>query len=149
MQSSSNTIGVLSAIWESDKLLAIPVGGLVNRSLLRFACVTIFAALALAEDGPQKTVNGWVLDSACAFTKGLSTPISRDCALACARKGSQLVILQDDGVIYWPISDQTPAEGQNKRLLAFAGKRVIATGKLYTRGGSNALVIEKIAEAGK
>jgi hypothetical protein len=104
------------------------------------------ASLALADDPPQKTVTGWVLDSACAFTKGLTKPISRDCALACARKGSQLVILQTDGSIYWPISDETPAEGQNKRLLPFAGKRVTATGKLYTRGGSNALVIEKIAE---
>ena len=103
--------------------------------------------LSAAQPGEQKTVTGWVLDSACAFTKGLSKPISRDCALACARKGSQLVILQNDGSIYWPISDQTPAEGQNQRLLPFAGKRVTATGKVYTRGGSNALVIEKIAEA--
>jgi hypothetical protein len=111
-----------------------------------FATFALVAALIAAE-APQKTVNGWVLDSACAFTKGLSKPISRDCALACARNGSQLVILQDDGSIYWPISDKVPAEGQNKRLEPFAGKRVTATGKLYVRGGSNALVIEKIAEA--
>jgi hypothetical protein len=110
------------------------------------ALAILTASLALAGDAPQKTVTGWVLDSACAFTKGLTKPVSRDCALACARKGSQLVILQTDGSIYWPISDETPAEGQNKRLLPFAGKRVTATGKLYTRGGSNALVIEKIAE---
>ncbi len=34
---------------------------------------------------PQKsvTVEGYVLDSACAFTKGLEKPISRDCAVAC------------------------------------------------------------------
>ena len=113
--------------------------------------LTTFAALsivAFAADAPEKTVTGWVLDSACAFTKGLTKPISRDCALACARKGSQLVILQDDGSIYWPISDQVPAEGQNQRLLQFAGKRVTITGKVYTRGGSNALVMEKIADAG-
>jgi hypothetical protein len=110
------------------------------------ALALLTASLVFAEDAQEKTVTGWVLDSACAFTKGLTKPISRDCALACARKGSQLVILQNDGSIYWPISDQMPAEGQNQRLLAFAGKRVTATGKLYTRGGSNALVIEKIAE---
>jgi hypothetical protein len=101
---------------------------------------------ALAADAPEKTVTGWVLDSACAFTKGLTKPVSRDCALACARKGSQLVVLQDDGSIYWPISKQMPAEGQNERLIPFAGKRVAITGEVYTRGGSNALVIEKIAE---
>jgi hypothetical protein len=37
--------------------------------------------------------------------------------------------------------------GQNKKLLPFAGKRVTATGKLYTRGGSTAIVIEKIEAA--
>ena len=111
----------------------------------------LFAACAVLASpllfGEQKTVNGWVLDSACAFTKGLSKPISRDCALACAKNGSQLVILQDDGSIYWPISEATPAVGQNKRLLPYAGKRVTATGKLYTRGGSTAIVIEKIEAA--
>ena len=95
----------------------------------------------------QKTVTGWVIDSACAFTKGLTKPISTDCAVACAKNGSPLVILQDDGSIYWPIADKMPAEGQNKRLMPFAGKRVTATGKTYVRGGSNAIVIEKIVAA--
>src|ERR1700692_3687960 len=77
----------------------------------------------------QKTVTGWVLDSACAFTKGLKKPISVECAVSCAKNGSPLVILQDDGTIYWPIADNMPAEGQNKRLMPFAGKRVHGTGK--------------------
>ena len=96
---------------------------------------------------PQKsvTVEGYVLDSACAFTKGLEKPISRDCAVACAKEGSQLVILTKEGAIYWPIDSATPAKGQNAKLLEFAGNRVKATGKLYERGGSHALVIETIA----
>ena len=98
--------------------------------------------------GEQKTVTGWVLDSACAFTKGLSKPISRDCALACAKAGSPLVILQDDGSIYWPISEAMPAVSQNSRLRPFAGKRVTATGKVYARGGASAIVLEKLADAG-
>ncbi len=51
------------------------------------------AAIAAAAEGTQTTVNGWVLDSACTFTKGLTKPISRDCALACAKAGSPLVLL--------------------------------------------------------
>ncbi len=92
----------------------------------------------------QVSINGWVLDSACAVTKGLEKPISRDCALACAKAGSPLVILSDDGNIYWPISDKTPSSGQNARLLPFAGERVTASGKAYVRGGSHAIVLEKI-----
>jgi hypothetical protein len=103
----------------------------------------------LAAPAPQKsiTVEGYVLDSACAFTKGLDKPISRDCAVACAKEGSQLVILAKDGSIYWPIDSATPAKGQNAKLLEFAGDRVKATGKLYDRGGSHALVVETLAAA--
>lgn len=110
------------------------------------AAVLLAAGIAAR---PQKsvTVEGYVLDSACAFTKGLEKPISRDCALACAKEGSQLVILAKDGAIYWPIDSATPAKGQNPKLTEFAGNRVSATGRLYERGGSHALVIEKLAAA--
>ena len=106
------------------------------------------AALLKAADTPTVTVKGYVLDSACAFTKGLSKPISKQCAISCAKAGSQLVILTDDGTIYWPIADTTPSSGQNPKLLPFAGDRVTATGKVYERGGSKAIVIEKIEPQG-
>ncbi len=107
------------------------------------AAVLVSAGVLLAQH-KTVTVEGYVLDSACAFTKNLEKPISRDCALACAKEGSQLVILSKDGSIYWPIDSATPAKGQNARLLEFAGNRATATGKLYDRGGSHALVIESI-----
>ncbi|MBZ5728277.1 MAG: hypothetical protein LAP87_25235 [Acidobacteriia bacterium] len=97
----------------------------------RLAIVTILGIMAgTAGAAEQKTITGWLLDSACAFTKDLKKPISVDCAVSCARKGSPLVVLQDDGSIYWPIADTMPAEGQNKRLMPLAGKRVTVTGKV-------------------
>jgi hypothetical protein len=117
------------------------------------AAVVILLATGVyvsAADTPTVTVKGYVLDSACAFTKGLSKPISKQCATACANAGSMLVILADDGAIYWPIADTTPSSGQNAKLLPFAGDKVVASGKVYERGGSKALVIEKIeAQAAK
>lgn len=106
------------------------------------------AVLLSAADTPTATVKGYVLDSACAFTKGLSKPISKQCAISCAKAGSQLVILSEDGTIYWPIADTTPSSGQNPKLLPFAGDKVTATGKIYERGGSKAIVIEKIEPQG-
>jgi hypothetical protein len=97
-----------------------------------------------AADSPTVTVKGYVLDSACAFTKDLSKPISKQCAISCANAGSPLVILADDGIIYWPIAGTTPSSGQNPKLLPFAGDKVIASGKVYQRGRSKAIVIEKI-----
>ena len=110
----------------------------------------IFALLlvtvcGMAQTGGQPAnIKGYVLDSACAFTRNLKKPISPECAVSCAKAGSPLVILADNGTIYWPISDAMPAHGQNQRLMGFAGKRVIATGKVYQRAGSRAIVIATI-----
>lgn len=104
----------------------------------------LVATVCSAGDAPTVTVKGYVLDSACAFTKGLSKPISKQCAVSCANAGSPLVILADDGTIYWPIADTTPSSGQNAKLLPYAGDKVTATGRVYQRGGSKAIVIEKI-----
>jgi hypothetical protein len=90
------------------------------------------------------TVKGYVLDSACAFIKNLEKPISSDCAVACAKAGSPLVILAEDGRIYLPIAKEMPAKGQNGLLLKWAGQKVMVTGSVYQRGGSHAIVIEKI-----
>ena len=109
------------------------------------AVALVAGVLACSNDiGKSTTVKGYVLDSACAFTKGLKKPISAECATACAKAGSPLVILTDSGTIYWPIADTTPSSGQNDRLLPFAGQKVTASGKVFERGGSTAIVIEKI-----
>ncbi len=116
---------------------------------LAMRAVMVLPILALAmfvlADTASVTIKGYVLDSACAFTKGLEKPISKECAVSCAKAGSQLVILAEDGRIYWPIANTMPATGQNEKLLPFAGDKVVVSGKVYDRGGSKAIVIEKIA----
>ncbi len=117
-----------------------------SKMIVKSALLLLLAAAVLGSGGKSEkvTVKGYVLDSACAFTKGLDKPISRECALLCAKNGSPLVILADDGIVYLPISDTTPALGQNDKLLPFAGEKVTVTGKTYDRRGSRAIVIEKI-----
>jgi len=118
-------------------------------SFVVFAVILALCFLALAETGQPQQVTGFVIDSACAFTKGLDKPISRDCAIKCAKAGSPLIILSDDRTVYWPISDAEPAVGQNARLLPFAGQHVKVDGRVYDRGGSKAIVIQKIHEVAK
>jgi hypothetical protein len=110
-----------------------------------------FLTFAFGDEATKKpaaekavTVKGYVLDSACAFTKGLKKPISADCATACAKGGSPLVILTPAGEIYWPISGDTPSTEQNSKLLPFAGQKVTASGKVFKRGGSEAMVIDHV-----
>jgi hypothetical protein len=117
---------------------------LLVRRLL--AVVTIFVCYSAlgADAGSKVTVSGWVIDSACAYTKGLDKPIGVACAKACAKNGSPLVILRDDGTVFLPIDSKTPSSSQNSRLMPFAGERVTVTGTDYVRNGSHGLVIEQI-----
>lgn len=122
-------------------------GAMTSKSGIRFSVLILLLATIVfaADDKPAEiTLHGYVLDSACAFTKDLHKPISEKCARDCAKAGSPLVVLTDAGEIYWPISEKTPAEGQNARLLPFAGRKVTVTGRIYARGGSKAIAIEKI-----
>jgi hypothetical protein len=106
--------------------------------------VLVLVVFAAEQTAKTTTVKGYVLDSACAFTKGLKKPISSECAIACAKAGSPLVILAPSGTIYWPIADSTPSSGQNDKLLPYAGKQVTVSGKVFQRGGSTAIVISKV-----
>ena len=114
--------------------------------VIRFALpvILVLGVFAAEETTKTTTVKGYVLDSACAFTKSLKKPVSSECAIACAKNGSPLVILSPAGTIYWPIADTTPSSSQNDKLLPFAGKQVTVTGKIFQRGGSTAIVISKI-----
>jgi hypothetical protein len=109
-------------------------------TVLAFALV----ASALAQQSSTVKVEGYVLDSSCAYTKSLAKPISAACARSCAKAGSPLVILTADGTVYWPISGGIPATGQNQKLMRFAGEKVTVSGKVFERTGSKAIVIEKI-----
>ena len=108
------------------------------------AFLLVVGALASSDAANTVTVKGYVLDSACAFTKSLKEPISTECATACAKAGSPLVILSSAGSIYWPIADTTPSSSQNDKLLPYAGQRVTVSGKVFQRGGSVAIVISKV-----
>src|SRR5215469_1428808 len=120
------------------------------RSVVKLGIPVVLAVAVFAteEAGKTETVKGYVLDSACAITKGLKKPGSSECATACAKAGSPLVILTAAGTIYWPIADTIPSSSQNDKLLPFAGKSVTVSGKIFERGGSKAIVINKI-EAGE
>jgi hypothetical protein len=95
--------------------------------------------------GKSTSISGWVIDSSCAYTKGLEKPISVACAKACAKNGSPLVILRDDGAIYLPIDSKTPSSSQNAKLLPFAGEHVKVSGTEYAHGDSHGIVIASIA----
>src|ERR1700743_1642182 len=120
----------------------------MTSSYAKFLALTLVGVTGFAiaaDNGTDIKISGWVIDSACAYTKGLGKPIGVACARACAKNGSTLVILRDDGTIFLPIDSKTPSSSQNPRLMPFAGEHVTVTGKDYVRNVSHALVIDKIS----
>ena len=109
-----------------------------------FSMVLIALLVYAGTNKKAVAIEGYVIDSACTYTKNLEKPISSDCAKACAAAGSPLVILANDGKVYWPVDEAMPAKGQNEKLLPFAGEKVEVSGKIFNRGGSRAIVIESV-----
>jgi hypothetical protein len=96
----------------------------------------------------RATIEGLVRDVACPIQnpEATATHLSMKCLRACARKGSPLVILTKEGELYFPISSQMPDDGQRNRLRPFLGKYVRATGAVYERKGTHAIMIEQMEE---
>lgn len=110
-----------------------------------FLTLALLSAAVLSSHAQETAeVTGYVIDSSCVYSKHLSKPTSNACAIACAKGGSPLVLLADDGTVYLPIDTAVPAQGQNPKLMPFAGERVTATGKVFELHGAKAINIAKI-----
>jgi hypothetical protein len=99
-------------------------------------------------DGTPGVITGYVRDIACLVQNpkagAATTPVAKDCLGECVRGGSPLVILSEDGLLYVPISTETPDKSVHSQMLPYAGKYVKVSGKLFERGGLHSISIEKI-----
>jgi hypothetical protein len=104
--------------------------------------------IAASSQPPRVTIEGLVRDIACAIQnpEATATDFNLDCALKCARHGSPLIIQTKDGELYIPISDSMPDRDQRARLMPFVGKYVRASGSVFVREGTRAIVIGEIKE---
>lgn len=96
----------------------------------------------------NQVISGLVRDIACPIQNKQSTArnFNRDCAVSCARQGSPLAILTDDGTMYLPISASMPDTDQRSKLMPFVGKYVRVVGDVYERKGLHAVVLKEIKE---
>jgi len=60
--------------------------------------------------------------------------------------GSRLVILTQDGRLYFPISAKMPDADQRQERVPFVGKYVRASGIVFERTGTHAIVITEVKE---
>ena len=102
----------------------------------------------LANDDAPTTIKGVIRDLSCPIQnhKSTATDFNLECALACAKQGSPLIILTKSALIYIPISSSTPDVDQRQRLMPFVGKFVKVTGTVYELSGTRAIAIKTIEE---
>jgi hypothetical protein len=96
----------------------------------------------------KATIEGLLRDVACPIQNLDSSATNRSlkCVRECVRGGSPLVILTDDGHLYFPISDKMPDADQRQKLMPFIGKYVRASGTVFERTETHAIVITEIKE---
>lgn len=96
----------------------------------------------------KATIEGLVRDVACPIQNldGTATSLSLKCVRECVRGGSPLVILTKDGYLYFPISAKMPDTDPRQELMPFVGKYVRASGVVFERSGTHAIVIAEIKE---
>jgi hypothetical protein len=85
--------------------------------------------------GTPGVITGYVRDIACLVQNpkagAATTPVAKDCLKECVRGGSPLVILSEDGLLYVPISTETPDKSVHSQMLPYAGKYVKVSGNLF------------------
>ena len=128
---------------------------------LQFALLACCTILLAASQSPQttdmagaranvshETIEGLVRDIACPIQNLDNHPTSMGskCVRDCVKGGSPLVILTKDDKLYLPISAKMPDIDQRQILMPFVGKYVRATGIVFERSGTRAIVITEIKE---
>jgi hypothetical protein len=130
------------------------VGALNEKGILVIDSVQTVSSDTSSSKNPSETpsettvVEGLVRDIACPIqnVKAMARNFNLKCALDCAKLGSPLIILTDDGTLYTPISGSMPDQDERARLMPFVGKYVRVRGQVFERQGSHAITIEEITE---
>ena len=128
---------------------------------LQIGLLACCAILLVASQSPQttdmagaranvshETIEGLVRDLACPIQNLDNHPTSmgRKCVQDCVKGGSPLIILTKDDRLYLPISARMPDTDQRQVLMPFVGKYVRASGIVFERAGTHAIVILEIKE---
>ena len=105
----------------------------------------VSAQMPQATEGRQVSFTASVVDLSCNTVFGLAGADHRMCAQVCFDKGIPLALLDQNGVLYVPVTMAMGQERGDKDLRGHAEHTVNVTGKVITRGGLNTILIESIS----
>jgi hypothetical protein len=91
-----------------------------------------------------KTIIGEVVDPGCWIVNGAKGASHKDCAIACAKAGQVLGILETKTQKLYILATDKPGEDPNKGLIDYVGQMVTAKGRVYSRGGATGIKIASV-----
>jgi len=91
-----------------------------------------------------KTIIGEVVDPGCWIVNGAKGASHKDCAIACAKAGQVLGILETKTQKLYILATDKPGEDPNKGLIDYVGQMVTAKGRVYSRGGATGIKITSV-----
>lgn len=106
------------------------------------------ATSAAPKSGPGSVI-GEVIDPACWVINGAKGDAHKECAIACAKAGQTLAILERKTNKVYILASERPGEDPNKGLIDYVGQAVLAKGKIYSRGGLSAIQVASVEPAPK
>src|SRR5262245_2713597 len=128
-----------------------------RRSLRATACAVALSAALLATHAaatssrttrePQSrtpVVRGEVVETACFVMGNRRGPLHRACALACARAGQELGILDDRSRTLFVLLQDYREHSPGNPLLEYLAGKVEVSGEIVERGGVKAIVPRQI-----
>ncbi len=98
---------------------------------------------AAAKAGPRSII-GEVVDPGCWIVNGAKGASHKDCAIACAKAGQVLAILENKTQKLYMIATDKPGDDPNKGLIDYVGQTVTAKGRVYSRGGATAIKVTSV-----
>ena len=96
-----------------------------------------------AKTGPRSII-GEVVDPACWIVNGAKGASHKECAIACARAGQVLAIVENKTQKLYMIATDKPGEDPNKGLIDYVGQTVLVKGRVYSRGGAMGIKVTSV-----
>jgi hypothetical protein len=91
-----------------------------------------------------RTIVGEVVDPGCWIVNGSKGASHKECAIACAKAGQVLGILENKTQKLYILATDKPGEDPNKGLIDYVGQIVTAKGRVYSRGGATGIKITSV-----
>ena len=94
--------------------------------------------------GVSRSVVGEVVDPACWIVNGAKGASHKECAIACAKAGQVLGIVETKTQKLYMVATDKPGEDPNKGLIDYVGQMVVVKGRVYTRGGATGIKVTSV-----